>query len=73
MSRIVLDDDTIARLLEDPRPRDVCDEQGRVVGYFQPKLESEPETGEGGRQEASPQPADPTAEVLERIRRLEGE
>ncbi len=78
MSRIVLDEATLARLGELTGSVAVCDSRGKVVGYFRPKLDPEkdaplePQVSEEElrRREQSDRWYT-TAEVRERLRHLE--
>ena len=80
MSRIVLDEDTIARLAELTGSVEVCDNHGKVIGYFRPKLDPEkysplePQVSEEElRRREQSDKWYTTAQVLERLRRLEEE
>lgn len=80
MSRITLDAVTIARLTESGATLEVCDDTGKVVGEFRPKLDPaeyrlEPQVSdeELRRRAESNERRYTTAEVLEHLRRLEAE
>lgn len=81
MSRITLDAATIAKLTEECRPTEICDDSGKVVGVFRPKLDPEkwgplePQVSmeELRRRAASNERRYTTAEVLEHLKRLEQE
>ena len=81
MPQIILDAATIAKLTDLAAPLDVCDEQGKVVGYFRPRLDPtkygplEPQVSdeELRRRANSNERRYTTAEVLEHLRQLEGQ
>ena len=72
MSRVVLDAATLAKLLQTPLPVEVCDEQGKVVGTFRPRVEPQVSNEELRRREQSDKWYT-TAEVLAHLKRLEAE
>jgi hypothetical protein len=80
MPRITLDAPTIAKLTQSPGALEVCDEQGKVVGTFRPKLDPEkygplePQVGEEELRRREKSDAwYTTAEVLAHLRKLEQE
>ncbi len=81
MPQVILDATTIAKLTATPMSLEICDDQGKVVGYFRPRLDPskygplEPQVSEEElrRREQSKERRYTTAEVLEHLRRLEGQ
>jgi hypothetical protein len=80
MSRIILDADVIARLSELTVGAEVCGPDGKVIGYFRPKLDPakysplEPQISEEELQRRENSDKwHTTAEVLAHLKRLEQE
>jgi hypothetical protein len=76
MTRLIIDAATLARLQNLQDLSEVCDESGRVLGYFHPVLPSEaaaraerrsPFTDEELQQRRQQRTGRPLAEILERL------
>jgi hypothetical protein len=75
MSKLPLDEATLAKLRSVKDRVEVCDEQGRIVGYFEPSkyagVVMPPEPGEEELAAAEAGPTYSLAEVMDYLKTLE--
>jgi hypothetical protein len=73
MTRIVLDDSLRSKFMDFARPLELCDERGRVVGTFVPKVDyaavekARPPLSDEELDRRNNSPSFTTAEVLARL------